>query len=141
MTKRYFLDTNVFLRFFLVDSSQSPACAQLIQLVEEGKLLVATSSIVLLELHYVLKKIYGFSEVELQTLMEMVLSIRNMQLCESLDFRQGLEWHHEYRAKLPDCLIASQVPPKAVFVSYDKDFDRLSWLKRLTPEVVIKQPH
>jgi len=138
MNKRYFLDTNVFLRYFLVDSSQSPACAQLIQAVEEGQLLVATSSIVLLELHFVLKKIYGFSAHELQTVMELVLSIRNMQLCETTDFKQSLEWQKTYGVKLADCLILTQVPAKALFVSYDKEFDRIKHLERLTPEVVVR---
>ena len=138
MTKRYFLDTNVFLRYFLVDSNQSPACNQLIQAVEEGELLVATSSIVLLELHFVLKKIYNFSAHELQTVMELVLSIRNLQLCETTDSKQSLEWHKKYGVKLADCLILSQVPAKAAFVSYDKEFDRFDHLERLTPEMVVQ---
>lgn len=138
MTKRYFLDTNIFLRYFLVDSNQSPACARLIQAVEEGTLLVATSSIVLLELHFVLKKIYGFAERDLQTIMELVLSIRNLQLCETSDFHRALAWHTKSRIKLADCLILTQLPVKASFVSYDKEFDRFDHLERLTPELIIQ---
>jgi predicted nucleic acid-binding protein len=138
MTKRYFLDTNVFLRYFLVDSSQSPACAQLIQAVEDGTVLVATSSIVLLELHFVLKKIYGFAVHDLQTIMELVLSIRNLQLCETTDIHQALVWHTKFKIKLADCLILTQVPAKAGFISYDKEFDRFDHLERLTPELIIQ---
>ncbi len=138
MTKRYFLDTNVLLRYFLVDSTQSPACSLMMQMAEDGQLLVATSSLVLLELHYVLEKIYGFSESELMTIQELILSIRNMQLCETTDLQRALVLHKKLGVKLSDCLVISQMPPKAVLVSYNEEFDQLEQLERVTPEMIVR---
>ena len=137
MTKRYFLDTTIFLRYFLVDSRRSPACTQLLQMAEDGKILVATSSLVILELHATLAKIYGFNEVELNTISELVQSIRNIQLCETTDIKQALEWHRETELRLSSCLLATQIPAKAILVSYDTDFSLLQTLQRQTPESII----
>lgn len=137
MTTRFFLDTNVLLRYFLVDSAESPACAQLIAMAEDGSLLVATSSMVLLEMQFVLQKLYGFAREEAAAILELVLSIRNLQLVETTDSRQALEWHKDLNIKYADCLIASQVPSKAVFVSYDQEFKTFKQLQQLQPEQVI----
>lgn len=139
MTKRYFLDTTIFLRYFLVDSNRSPACAQLIQMAEEGKILVATSSLVIFELHSVLEKVYGFNEIELSTISELVQSIRNIQLCETTDIKQALEWHKNTDLKLSASLIASQIPTKAVLVSYDVDYGLISSLQRALPDSIVHQ--
>lgn len=55
---KIFLDTNVLLRPFLEHNPQAEVCKKLISKIEEGAFSVYTSSIVFLEISYVLKSVY-----------------------------------------------------------------------------------
>lgn len=130
--KKLFLDTNVWLRFILEDNEQAEDCRKLITQIEVGKWRVYTSTIVMLEVNYVLSSIYKIKMSQVVVDLEAILETRNLTLIEKTDFRQALKFYRQYKIKLTDCLIAVQLPPKMILVSYDQDFKKLP--------VIVKKP-
>ncbi len=123
--KKLFLDTNVWLRFILEDNEQAKGCRELITQIEAGRWRVYTSAIVLLEVNYVLNSVYKIKVSEAIEDIEAILKTRNLTLIEKTDFRKALKFYRQTKIKLTDCLIAAQVPPKIILVSYDQDFKKL----------------
>lgn len=123
--KKLFLDTNVWLRFILEDNEQAKTCRELIMQIEAGRWRVYSSTIVLLEVNYVLNSIYKIKTNEVIEDIEVILKTRNLTLIEKTNFRQALKFYRQYKIKLTDCLIAAQLPPKMILVSYDRDFQKL----------------
>ncbi|MDZ7586574.1 MAG: PIN domain-containing protein [Patescibacteria group bacterium] len=122
--KKLFLDTNVWLRFILEDSEQANDCRELITQIEAGKWRVYTSTIVMLEINYVLNSVYKIKIGQALGDLEAILKIRNLTLIEKTDFRKALKFYKQTKIKLTDCLIAAQLPPEMILVSYDRDFQK-----------------
>jgi len=131
--KKLFIDTNIWLRFLLQDNDQAKACQNLIELIETGKFRVYASSIVMLELNYVLSSSYKIKPSQVVKDIKAILKTRNLVLIEETDFGKALNWHEKFKVKLADCLIGSQLPKGMILVSYDKDFKKLP-VNLTTPE-------
>ena len=94
MVKKVFIDTNVWLRFLLKDEkNQLKPSRDLIKLAEEGKIRPYTSAIVLLEINYVLSKIYRISLARVQTVVGAILSTRNLVIIDKTNFKRAFFWH------------------------------------------------
>ncbi|MBU1085502.1 MAG: PIN domain-containing protein [Candidatus Beckwithbacteria bacterium] len=122
---KLFIDSNVWLRFILEDNEQAEECKKLIKLIEEGRFRVYTSSIVMLEINFVLSSIYKIRMIDVIKDLEAILKTRNITLLEKTDFNKALSWHKQFKIKLADCLIGSQIDKNMILVSFDKDFDKL----------------
>lgn len=122
---KLFLDTNVWLRFILEDNLQAKDCRKLIVQIESGKWRVYTSTIVMMEINYVLSSVYKIKTNQVLNDLEAILKTRNLTLIEKTDFRQALKYYKQTKIKLTDCLIAAQLQPKMILVSYDRDFLKL----------------
>lgn len=137
-TAKVFIDTNVILRFFLQDNEHMFAeCEDFFTRIDRGELKSCTSSVVLLELVYVLTRTYRYSREEAVQLLKRVLSLRNISLIERTDTRRALEIWKQHGIKYGDCLIASQVPKNATLVTYDLDFAKLEGLNVTTPAQLV----
>lgn len=132
MTK-VFLDTNIWLRFLRQDDQTSTSCHHLIAYIAAAKIKGYTSTIVLLETHYVLTKFYGVSTQEVAKDLEKITKTTNLTLVEKTHFPQALSLHKQTNVKLADCLIATQLPPKATLVTFDKEFQKIPHLTAQTP--------
>jgi len=130
--KKLFLDTNIWLRFILEDNEQAQDCRKLIEQIEAGKFRVYTSTIVMMEINYVLTAIYKIKTHKAVKDLEAILKTRNLTLLEKTDFSKALRFYRQSRIKLADCLIASQLARGMILVSYDRDFKKLA--------VSLKQP-
>lgn len=131
---KLFLDTNFLLRYFLQDEkNQFGACKNLILRLEEGEFQAYTSSIVFLEMSYVLKSVYGLPFLEIIDILDAVGSIRGITVLDKTDIKKALKYFKKYKIKFSNCLIASQLPQKSVLISFDLE---LSKIKELT----VKQP-
>lgn len=129
-----FLDTNIWLRLFTEDNPQQfIEVRQLFIYIESGKWRVYTSSIVLLEMHFLLTKHYKKSLPEAAVILEQVLQLQGLILLERTNFLQALTLQQIHRVRLADCLIATQLPEGVVLVTYDKEFRRLPNLRVRAP--------
>lgn len=132
---KIFIDSNIWLRFFLADDEKSfKACQKLFQRIEAGKIKPYTSTIILLEVGYILSSIYKIPMAAVFQDLKDVLATRNLTLIEKTDFVNCLALSRDLKIKLADCLISLQIPRDAFLVTYDKDFKKFKNLKVLVPE-------
>ena len=131
---KIFIDTNIWVRFFIQDvADQYEVTKSLLTKVEAGELKAYTSTIVLLELQFVLQKIYKLSLPGILEVFEIIQKVRGMSVIERTNFDLALKFYRKYRVKLPDCLIASQLPKNVTLVSFDEELSKIK-------EVTVKKP-
>lgn len=131
---KIFIDTNLWVRFFIQDiQDQYEATRDLLSWVEEGKLKAYTSTIVLLELQYVLQKLYKLSYEGVIEVFEVIQKLRRITIIEKTNFDLALKFYKQYRIKLPDCLIASQLPKDTILISFDEELAKIK-------EIAVKKP-
>ncbi len=134
---RVFLDTNVFLRFFLAEEDKHQECVELLTRVEEGLLAPYTSNIVLGEIIYTLLKYYKQTKQQTIEKIDGILKIRNLTVIEKTDTGKSLEIFKKLNIKFGDCLIATQIPKNITLVSYDEDFKKIKNLLLATPDKLV----
>ena len=132
MTK-IFLDSNIWLRYFLKDNNQFESVEKLLNSIEEGKYLPYTSSIVLMEIAFVLSRLYKKLNKEIITCLEAILETRNITILEETDSKIAFSYYKELGIKFSDCLIASQIPKDIIFITYDSDFPKIKSLNVKNP--------
>ncbi|MBU1110427.1 PIN domain-containing protein [Patescibacteria group bacterium] len=131
---KIFIDTNVWLRFLLADvKEQYQECVDFFIEAEAGRFRPYTSTIVLLEVHYVLTSLLKISQEKVLQDIECILETRNLTLIEKTDFRKALKVYRKTKIKFADCLIATQLPKEAVLCTFDKEFRKVKTLKTITP--------
>ncbi len=134
---KIFLDTNVFVRFFMPEDEQTHVVVRsVIDLCATGGFRPYTSSFVLLECSFVLGRIYSFPDDRVQDCLEKIIATRNMTVVDTCDSKKALALWKKTRVKFTDCLIATQVPQGVTIVTYDRDFAKLP-VKAKTPKEVL----
>lgn len=137
---KIFLETSVFIRFFTQDDPEKgEKCTQLFRMIEQGKARPYTSNIVLMEIIYILIKVYHYPKQEVVKDVSRALSLRNLILVEKTNTKMALNYFKNYSIKYGDCLIATQIPPKVTLITYDSDFSKIPSLILATPEILIKK--
>lgn len=123
---KIFLDTNVFIRFFVPEDQETHAVVRsVIDRCASGTIRPYTSSFVLLECSFVLGRIYGFPDDRIQDCLEKIVTMRNMTVVDTCNSRKALALWKKTRVKFTDCLIATQVPDGVTIATYDRDFAKL----------------
>lgn len=131
---KIFIDTNIFVRFFTHDLEEEVKdCEKLFESIRDGKFKPYISSVVIIELIFILTKQYKFKKEAVLKAMEKVLRLRNMTVVECTKTREALLLFNKYNISYADCLIASQIPNGVILVTYDKDFSKIPALKPITP--------
>ena len=81
MDDTVFVDTNVFLRFFVSDvATQYEKARVLFEAAEAGKIKLETSELVIAEIVWVLESFYGFARKEVTEVLSTLLSSRNLKI-------------------------------------------------------------
>ena len=138
MIKKLFLDTNIFLRFIVLENQKSHNETKAIFLLfKDGVFRPYTSNIVISELIYVLTKIYKQSKNDAIKKISTILRMRNLTLIEKTKTKASLELYKNLNIKLGDCMIATQIPKGTILCTYDEDFKKISNLIVKTPGEII----
>lgn len=131
---KIFFDTNIWLRLLLKDHpTQFEETFALFESIEQGKFNVYTSSIVFLEIHFVLKRIYHKSDQEIISTFEKIKQLRGLTIIEETNLTLAIKYYKEVNIKFSDCLIASQLSKNMVLVSYDQEFSKITGLNLKKP--------
>lgn len=131
---KVFIDTSVFIRFLTQDDKQKAyECEHFFELVEQGKLRPYISNIVILEIQFVLTRLYSFPKNKVLMDIGNLLALRNLTLVEKTDTKKALGLFKKHNIKYADCLIATQVLPGVKLVSYDKDFREIGTVAASIP--------
>lgn len=124
------MDTSVLVRYFAADDEiKFEETKKFIDKILIGEVIPYISSIVMLELFYVLSSVYKLPKKKCIEVLEAVRSLRNCILVEKTNFDNAMLCHNKYQVKLTDCVIATQIPKQASFVTYDKEFLKIKNLK------------
>jgi predicted nucleic acid-binding protein len=124
--KKILIDSNVWLRYYLKDNKEQYGMAkELFEDAENNKIYPYITSIVLMEIVYVLEKLYQFKRQEVGEIVDSILSMRNIVVIKDVDFVKAWKWCNEYGVKLVDCLIATSIKEKVKLATFDSEFKKL----------------
>ena len=134
---KYFVDANVFIRFFVKDNPRMyKDCFSFITRVQKKNIPMYTSHITIMEIFWVLTKIYDIPRHDILPALRSLASIPSLHFTENFDLPLALDLATHYTVKMADCLLASHKALQngtMVMVSYDTDFDTLR-IKRVEPK-------
>lgn len=134
---KVFLDTNIWLRLFLQDvQKQYELVLDLISQIESGRFKSYTSSLILMEVNFILEKVYKLNRDEIFDLFIRIQSVRGLTIIEKTNIKLAFKYYQKYNLKFPDCLIASQLPQGANLITFDKDFKQIKEIKSLEPDQI-----
>ncbi|HWS23533.1 MAG TPA: PIN domain-containing protein [Anaerolineales bacterium] len=136
---KVFLDSNIWLRPLVEESPASTSVIDLFHLIEAGKIKPYTSTIVLIEVAFVLHSVYKISHQDIKKDLFSILETKNLTLIELTNFPQALELHARAGVKLTDCLITTQLPSQTTFISFDQEFKKISTINLKSPREFITQ--
>jgi len=137
----YFIDTNIFLRTLIKEDEKSfKDCYFVLNLIKENKIKAFTSTLILAEIDWVLESFYKFEKSEVVRALKSILKLKGLRIIDKMNLKFALELFETKNIKFIDALIGSNpqiFQKKAIVISYDKDFDKIS-IKRKEPKEIIK---
>lgn len=131
-----FLDTNILLRHFLQDHPvQSAKATKFLLEVEQGKIKVYTSDLVIFEVVFTLQRTYRLSKNKVQEAILPLLLLPGIKLNGKRIYKKVFELYVEknlpfadaYHIALMEKLKINQV------ISFDREFDRVRGITRTEP--------
>lgn len=129
-----FVDSNVFFYAKIMDREYGEACARFLRGVEAGEIEAATSVLIVVELANALRR-YGLGD-EVKKVVDAVFSLNvSMLQLGSTDVRDAANIFDRTRISPYDCVHVAVMERERIkeIVSADRDFDRVSDIKRLDP--------
>jgi len=133
----YFIDSNIFFYAKIIDREYGDACKRVLSRIVDGELKAATSALALIEVANSLMK-YGLSS-EVRNVVDAIFSL-DIPIYETdpLDVRDAMEIFDEAKISLYDCAHAAIMRRAGItnIISADKDFDRISWVRRSDPKII-----
>jgi len=131
----YFIDSNIFFYAKIMDREYGEACAKILNMIVRGELKAATSSLAVVELANALRK-YGLSN-EVADVVDSVFSL-DIQILQvdPLDVRNAVEIFDEFRISPYDCTHAAVMRKAGTnkIISADREFEKITWIKRIDPK-------
>ena len=100
------LDTNLLVRFFMQDDDAQTAAVSRLFLTLHAKNPGFVSLVVLVELHWVLERLYKVDRDSRLVITESILSADQLKIESANVVRQALTLSKTTKADFPDCLIA-----------------------------------
>jgi len=130
------VDTNVFLKFLTKDDSKKyDRCHKLFQYLVSGKVKLCVSEIVIFEIIWTLLTYYNLPKEEVIIKITSILNTKNLEIYNkrilveaiALYARKNIDFIDAYNA-----ILAKNNNLEAI-VSYDEDFDKVEFIKRIEP--------
>lgn len=131
-----FVDTNVFLRFLVNDdSAKADACEALFQKAIAGDEDLFISDMVIAEIIWVLESYYELKKSDIRDCVEKILNTQNLRCPKKEIIISALSIYVEKNIDFIDAYNAFILKRDEIneIYSYDKHFDRVSWIKRIEP--------
>ena len=133
-----FIDANVLIRHVAGDHPvHSPAAKQLIAGIENGRLAVWTTELVIAEVVWVLtgRSLYGMSRELVQETLLPIIDLQSLHLDDKRLYRRIFDIYVSTNIDFIDAVHAArieQLDPPHLF-SFDRDFDRVPSVVRIEP--------
>lgn len=135
--KQVFIDTNIFVRFFLGDNPILSKRAQgIISGCEAGQYQLVVSPAVLLELSWLLHSFYKQPKEQTVDILERIVNQENIHILEMPVTKKMLSIFKAVNIDLLDAYIGALMIDKKVteIFTFDEDFKKIPKLKVLSPQ-------
>jgi len=108
MYEPVFVDTSVFLRFFVRDVESFYRKAKgLFEKAEKGEVKLETSDLVIAEIVWVLESYYGFSRAEIKEVVDTILETKNIKVSNNTRVKEAIDVYAKGKTDFIDaCNIA-----------------------------------
>lgn len=131
-----FVDTNIFVRFFIKDEpKQAKSSEELFKKAREGKKELWTTEWVIAEISWLLTSYYRLPKTKIVEIIKKIISTKGLKTRNQHLVLEAIGLYLEKNIDLEDAInaiLAREEKIKIVY-SYDKDFNKISWLKRKEP--------
>ena len=123
----YYVDTNVFLRFFLKDNLSLYNQAELLlRKAKEGKVKIIVSTVVIFEIGFVLKKYYHLEKQEVIKHLNTLIALDYVVVDERDIFQNAIFWYMSSSNSLEDCFLKAKAQKiGAELFTFDKKLKNL----------------
>ncbi len=131
-----FVDTNIFIRFLTDDvPEKADACEEIFKKAVEKQEALFTTELVIAEIVWVLESFYELPKNEVQDKVEKILNTPNLTCPHKDLILSALILYGEENIDYIDAYNALILKEKGIeeLYSYDKHYNRISWLTRLEP--------
>ena len=135
-----FLDTNVVLRYLTRDDeTKAKACFELLRRVQRGEEELTTCEAIVAEVVYVLSSPrlpYRLGHAQIRARLLPILTLRGVRLPHKRVCLRALDLYASSAfLDFEDALAVAHMEQRgtAEIVSYDRDFDRVSGIRRIEP--------
>jgi predicted nucleic-acid-binding protein len=136
MPKKYFIDSNVFLRVLVRDNEEMfQKSYSFLESVKNGEKKACTSSFVIAEVQWVLSNFYKFPKEKSIAAISGILALSHLKILSDHSIQLAVELYKNNAIKFVDTILASHTfftQKNAVMLSYDKEFDKIK-IKREEP--------
>src|SRR5690606_6561381 len=99
----------------------------------QNKISYMISQTVVMELMYVLLRVYKFPKEEVTKDLMHFMMIPLVHVIDNGDTIRALSLYREHNIKFGDCMIVTQIPENMPLITYDSDFKKINGLKVFTP--------
>ena len=137
--QKYFLDTNVWARLLLDQqgSLQKEVAEQILIKAVQGEYRLVISPTVLLELYYLITKIYGLSTSEGIIILKKLINSPVVLLSKSFEMKKV--WNLvEEGISFQDALVCGYVPDKVPLVTFDVNLQKTKLLLVISPDHLLE---
>ena len=135
-----FIDANIFLEIFLAQKKKEK-CVELLEKIKNGKIVAFTSNFIVFGVSLILEK-YAKKPEEIKSVIENLFSIDNLKIYDLTpsDLIDATKLMKKYGLGLEDslCLQGAVINNSERLVSFDKDFDKVTYIKRTEPSELLK---
>jgi predicted nucleic-acid-binding protein len=133
MSEYIFVDTNVFLRFFVADIEDLYKKAKrLFEKAENGETRLITSEMVVAEIVWVLESYYGFMKEEVKEVVETLLHSKGIRVLNSKLIGDALNNYMDSNVDFIDAYNGNLMKKrgfKKVATFDKKHFKRMQWIE------------
>lgn len=133
--KKKFLDTNIFLRYLIkADPVKYETCKEIFKKAVEGKIILATSGLVIAELIWTLLSYYKVPKGNIIEKVSIIVSTESIYIPERNIIIDALVLYSSKSIDYIDAYNAVFMKYHSIdeIYSYDSDYDLLDGIKRLT---------
>lgn len=134
--KRAFVDANVILRYLTRDPPEmAEAALRTMTAAQRGKVRLLLIPITVAEVVWVLESFYGHPKSNIAATLTQFLHADGLEVDDLDLLTEALVLYHEHNLDFADALVATRARrkgPPAIY-SFDRHFDRVMGLTRLTP--------
>lgn len=109
-----FVDTNVFLRFFVRDvESFYQKAKELFEKAENGEIKLETSDLVIAEIVWVLESYYEFSKIEIKEVIDTILETKNIKVANHSRVKEAVDLYYSGKMDFIDAYNIAYIRAKS----------------------------